>query len=896
MGPNPLQSLFDPRSIAVFGASERADSVGAKVFANLMTGSFVGSVIPVNPKYKTVAGQRCFPSIGAFEQKIDLAVIATPAASIAKIVRDCGEAGIRNAIILSAGFGEQGQDGHTREADLIDTARHAGVRFLGPNCVGLVRPWIGMNATFLKSETPKGRLALISQSGALCSAISDWAKPNHLGFSAVVSLGNSANIGFGDTLRYLAADRHTDAILLYAEGARDPRGFISALRHAARVKPVIVLKSGRHAQSAKAAHTHTGALIGSDTVFDAVLERTGAVRAETFGQLFAAAEILAPNRRSAGNRLGIITNGGGAGVLAADRAGDLGIALPQPSDATVAALDRLLPPYWSHGNPIDILGDAEPDAYGAAVKAALADKVMDGVLVMLTPQAMTDASSAAKALLKAAAGSKKPILACWMGETSVTEARNLLSSDGIPDFTTPERAVEAFSYLAQHHRNRKLALETPAPLSNHHPPDLDGVRMILNAALSEGRSMLSDVESKAVLRAFHIPVNTTVEAPTAAKALVAAETLGFPVALKIDSPQISHKSDLGGVRMNIRSAANLKIAFDEVTAAARAARPEATILGVTVEAMAHLDHARELVIGAVQDPVFGPTILFGAGGTMVEILRDSAVALPPLTTVLANRLIDRTRVSRLLDAYRDQPAVDRNAVIEVLLRISDLVCEMPEIRELDINPLFAGPGGVLAVDARIHVARPPASARPYDHMAIIPYPRRLVQTGFLADGTPLTIRPIRPEDAESEKTFVRGLSPEAKQFRFMGTMNELSPEMLVQFTQIDYGREMALIAVLGEGPEAQPARRRALCHQPRRPKLRIRHRRIGRGPGQGPGHPADGSAYGRGPPAQADHDGRHRAAAEHGHAATDARPRLFRHPHPGRPRRGRRRTLAVRKA
>ena len=803
MGPNALQPLFDPRSIAVFGASARADSVGAKVFANLLAGGFAGPVIPINPKHKTVAGQPCFATIADVKQPVDLAVIATPASSIPKIIRDCGEAGIRNAIILSAGFGEEGADGKQREAELVDTARHAGLRFLGPNCVGLVRPWIGMNATFLKSETPKGKLALISQSGALCSAISDWAKPNHLGFSAIVSLGNAANIGFGDVLRYLAEDRQTDAILLYVEGTRDARGFISALRHAARSKPVIVLKAGRHAQSSKAAHTHTGALIGTDTVFDAALERTGAVRADTFGQLFAAAEILAPNRRSGGNRLGIITNGGGAGVLAADRAGDLDIALPQPSDATLAALDRLLPPYWSHGNPIDILGDAEPEAYGAAVKSALADKTLDGVLVMLTPQAMTDATTAAQAVLEAAKGSKKPILACWMGETSVTEARELISSGGIPDFTTPERAVEAFSYLAQHHRNRTLALETPAPLPSHNPPDIDGARMILNAALAEGRAMLSDLESKAVLRAFHIPVNTTIEAPTAAKALIAAETLGFPVAVKIASPQISHKSDVGGVRMNIRSAANLKTAFDEVTAAARTAQPDATILGVTVEAMAQIDHARELVVGAVQDPVFGPSILFGAGGTMVEILRDSAVALPPLTTVLANRLIDHTRVSRLLGAYRDQPPVNREAVVNVLLRVSDLVCEMPEIKELDINPLFAGPDGVIAVDARIHVARPPAAAQPYDHMAIIPYPRHLVQRGFLADGTPLTIRPIRPEDAESEKTFVRELSPEARKFRFMGAMNELSPEMLVQFTQIDYGREMALIAELGEGADAR---------------------------------------------------------------------------------------------
>ncbi|MHA6325882.1 bifunctional acetate--CoA ligase family protein/GNAT family N-acetyltransferase [Roseivivax sp. CAU 1753] len=803
MGPNPLQPLFDPKSIAVFGASDRVGSVGGKVFSNLLAGGFEGPIHPINAKYDSVAGRPCFASLAEVGQQVDLAVIATPASTLPQIIRDCGAAGTRNAIILSAGFGEQGADGRAREAALVDAARAAGVRFLGPNCVGMVRPWVGMDATFLNSAPPKGRIALVSQSGALCSAISDWAGPNHLGFSALVSMGNSANIGFGDTLRYLAEDRHTDAILLYVEGVRDARGFISSARHAAATKPVIVLKAGRHAQSSKAAHTHTGALMGSDAMFDAALERTGAVRVDTFGQLFAAAEILAPNRRTAGNRLGIVTNGGGAGVLAADRVGDLGIALPQPGAATLAELDALLPPFWSHGNPVDILGDATPDAYRVAVKAMLAEPSTDGVLVMLTPQAVTNATEAAQAVLDAAQGSKKPILTCWMGESSVTEARHLLSAAGIPDFTTPERAVEAFSFLAQHRRNRTLALETPGPLSGARPPDIDGARTILATALSDGREMLSDIESKAVLTAFHIPVTATRAAATAAEAQAVADTLGYPVAVKIASPQISHKSDVNGVRMNIQSAEAVRAAFDAVTAAARAARPDATISGVTVEAMADLEHARELVVGAVKDPVFGPGILFGAGGTMVEILRDSATALPPLTTILANRLIDRTRVARLLDTFRDQPAVDRDAVVKVLMRLSDMVCELPEIAELDINPLFATPHGVIAVDARIRVAPRPASAQDYDHMAILPYPRHLVQRGTLANGDAVTIRPIRPEDAESEQTFIRELSPESRKFRFMGTMKELSAEMLVQFTQIDYAREMALIAELGEGADAR---------------------------------------------------------------------------------------------
>jgi len=802
MGPSPLEQLFNPKSIAVFGASDSGRNVGSKLFANLANGGFHGKIAPVNPKYKLVGGIKCVSTIDKVSFDIDLAVIATPAKSVPEILMQCGEVGIQNAIILSAGFGETGPDGERLTAEILDVARRNGIRFMGPNCVGLVRPWIGMNATFLNSETPKGRLAVVSQSGALCSAISDWAGPHHLGFSAIVSLGNSANIDFGDVVHFLSTDPNTDAILLYAEGIRDARTFISSLRAASALKPVIVLKAGRHSFSSEAAHTHTGALIGSDDVFDAALERAGAVRVETFGQLFAAAEILSTNQRSAGNRLGIITNGGGAGVLAADRAGDLHIDLPALSEQTIKSLNSKLFPYWSKSNPVDILGDAPPESFGAAVAAGLKDPSFDGILVMLTPQAMTDATGAAKAVINAIpARTKKPVLTCWMGQTSVSEARELLNKNGLPVFSTPEKAIEAFSYLTKHHLNQKLSLETPAPLFDFEPPDLDGAKMIIASALSEGRSMLSDIESKAILSAFHIPVNITLEAGSSAKALIAAETVGFPVAMKINSPDISHKSDVSGVKVNVMNAADVKVAYREIIESAKAARPDASISGVTVEPMAHVEDARELVIGASRDPVFGPSILFGAGGEMVEILRDSAVALPPLNAILADRLIKRTKVSRLLDAFRDRPAVDQNAVINVLLRVSDLVIELSEVTELDINPLFAGPNGVIAVDARLGISRPPARAGRYDHLAIAPYPRHLVQEGHLADGTPLTIRPIRPDDAESEKAFVRDLSQQAKRFRFMGTLNQLSPKMLARFTQIDYGREMALVAVTEENGE-----------------------------------------------------------------------------------------------
>jgi acetyltransferase len=796
-----LNSMFNPRAIAVFGASESDRSVGGRVFRNLIEGGFEGLLVPINPHHEELAGRHCYPSLKEVGEKIDLAVIATPASTVAEIIEDCAQEGVLNAIVLSAGFREIGQDGLEREAMLKEKARRLGVRIIGPNCVGVVRPWLGMNATFLNAPPPRGRLALVSQSGALCSAIADWAAPHHLGFSALVSLGNSMDIDFGEVVSFLANDPKTDAILLYVEGVRDARSFVSALRSAARIKPVIVLKSGHHNTSGKAANTHTGALIGSDAVFDAALERAGAVRAPTFGELFAAAEILAATTRADGRRLGIVTNGGGAGVLAADRAGDLHLDLPSPAPQTIERLDKVLSPFWSRSNPVDILGDASPEAYAEAVSACLEDPNFDGLLVMLTPQAMTAAESAAEALETSFAAARKrglhkPVLACWMGESSVAEARTRLSMAGIPDFTTPEKAVEAFSYLARHHLNQQMAREVPGPVSDLSTPDIEGARIIIEGVLHEGREMLSDVEAKAVLRAFRIPVNTTLTADSAGAALIAAETVGLPCVMKIHSPQISHKTEVGGVRTNLMTAADVHGAYNEMVTEAKQKRPDAEIKGVTVEAMVEAAEARELVVGVAHDPIFGPTILFGAGGTMVELLSDSAVSLPPLNEILAQRLVNRTRVARLLDAFRDKPAADKGAVIAVLLRVSELVCEFPEIQELDINPLFALPSGVIAVDARLRVKRRSPNLKGHEHMAIAPYPRDLIQTAQLSDGKRITIRPIRPEDAESEQGFVRSLSEEAKRMRFMQSVKELTPEMLARFTQIDYDRELALIAVV----------------------------------------------------------------------------------------------------
>ena len=804
MGPHYLSRLFNPRSIAVFGASEREHAVGTRVFHNLLEDHFQGKLYPVNPKHERIQGVPCYPNLAAVDQPIDLAIVATPADAVLDVVRQCGDREVGIALVLSAGFRETGAQGTRLEEELRETAAHYNLRLVGPNCLGLMRPRIGLNATFLDARCRTGRLALVSQSGAICTGILDWADPHHVGFSTVASLGNAADIDFGDVLDFLSMDPETDAILLYIEGIRNSRAFMSGLRAAARMKPVIVLKAGRHASGTKAAATHTGALIGSDDVFDAALGRAGAVRVNTVDDLFSAAEILASGARTRGNRLAIVTNGGGPGVLATDRASELGILMAEFSPSTLQAMDEALPKFWSRSNPVDILGDATPDRYAATVSASLKESGVDGVLVLLTPQSMTQPAAVAEAVVAAIReGPRKPVLTCWLGETGVAEGRRIFQEHQVPHFPSPEQAVEAFGYLARYKYSQELLLQTPAPLTDARAPDVDGARLIIESVLAEGRAMLSDAESKAVLRAFHIPTLTTIEASTASAALVAASTVGFPVAMKIVSPDITHKSDVGGVRLNIATAQDIRTTFKSLVEGVKRRRPQAEIKGVAVEHMHRSRSARELMVGVVRDPVFGPVIRFGSGGTSVEIMGDGAVALPPLNRLLVQRMIRRTRVSKLLDAFRNLPAVNGEALENVLLRVSEMVCELPHIQELDINPLMASESGVVTVDARVLVKRPASVPEPYAHMAIHPYPSELVTRTHLPDGTAITLRPIRPEDAKIEQAFVRQLSAEARYFRFMQTINELTPEMLVRFTQLDYDREMALIAVTEGGTEPE---------------------------------------------------------------------------------------------
>ncbi|HEY9198438.1 MAG TPA: bifunctional acetate--CoA ligase family protein/GNAT family N-acetyltransferase [Gammaproteobacteria bacterium] len=796
MGAHYLDRLFHPRSIAVFGASERANSVGARVFANLLAGGFAGGVYPINPKHTAIAGHTCYPDLAHVGAPVDLAVIATPARTVPALLQNCGELGVRAAIVLSAGF--EGAEGETLRSQLLEAARPFGMRVLGPNCLGLIRPRLGMNATFSQGSAQPGNLALVSQSGALCTAILDWAAARAMGFSAVVSLGDALDVDFGDLLDYLALDTETRSILLYVEGMNHARPFMSGLRAAARVKPVIVVKAGRHAAGSRAAQSHTGALVAADDVFDAALRRAGVVRAHSIVQLFAAAQLLASHHRMRGDRLVIVTNGGGPAVMAVDRATDLGLQLAELAPATLQALDKLLPPQWPRANPVDILGDAGAERYRESVRLCLADPGVDGLLVMLTPQAMTDPLACAVAVAEAAAGQDKPVLACWMGEALMETSRELFSSKRIPNFVLPEAAIEAFAYLASYQHNQQLLLQVPAPLVAHSAPDTAGARLIIEGALAERRRELSGNEAKAVLHAFGIPTNLAVTARSPGEALVVAESIGFPVAMKIDSPDISHKSDVNGVRLHINGAEAMRRTYQELIASVEHQRPGIRINGVTIEAMYHKPHGRELLIGVLRDPAFGPVITFGAGGTAVEVLRDRAVALPPLNSFVARDLIRQTRVFSLLQAFRNLPAADLNALEQVLLRVSELVCELPEITEMDINPLIVDEHGALAVDARIAIGYHAPGPNRYAHMAIHPYPVHLITRIQLPDGTDLTIRPIRPEDAQIEQAFVRGLSAQTKYFRFMQSLQELSREELIRLTQIDYHRELALIATVHE--------------------------------------------------------------------------------------------------
>jgi acetyltransferase len=795
MSKHYLTSLFAPKSVAVYGASDRVDSVGQIVFQNMLESGFNGALYPINSHSPEVQGRKTYGSIAEIEEIVEMVVIATPPQTVPDIIEACGLHGVKAAVIITAGFGEIGAEGKELEHRVLENARRYGIRLIGPNCLGVMRPSIGLNATFNKGGANTGNLALVSQSGALCTAILDWAQINDVGFSSVVSMGSSADVDFGETLDYLVSDPQTQNILLYIEGIHESRRFMSSLRAAARVKPVILIKVGRHEAGSKAAMSHTASLVGSDDAFDAAVRRAGVVRVQTVTQLFSAAKALSCGFHPSGNRLAIVTNGGGPGVMATDRASDLGLVMAELSEATIARLNEVLPPNWSHGNPVDIIGDAQVERYQHAVAACMEDPNVDGVLTILTPQAMTKPLEAANAVIELANHYKKPLLSCWMGESQVAESRRAFAHAKKPNFRTPEPAVEVFSYLSDYYQNQKLLVQMPEPLSDHKAPDVEGARMVIEGALLDKRKVLSEMESKALLSAFHIPVAQTMVARSPNEALLIAQQLGFPVVMKVNSRDITHKSDAGGVMLSLSNAQAVRAAYHDITENVKRNRPGAHMDGISIQPMIVKPNGRELMVGVTNDPVFGPVITFGAGGTTVEVMGDAQVSLPPLNVFLVRDLIGRTHVSKLLGAFRHMPPADMEALEAILLRVSEMVCELPMLMEMDINPLIVDEHGALAADARVMVQFRQPSADRYSHMAIYPYPTHLVNRWQLADGTDITIRPIRPEDAGLVQAFVRNLSEQSRFFRFMNSVQELSQSMLIRFTQIDYSREMALIAV-----------------------------------------------------------------------------------------------------
>jgi acetyltransferase len=745
-----LEKLFDPRSVALVGASPREGALGRTVLTNLREAGFLGPILLVNPKYREIDGVPCVARIEDLPQTPDLIVVVTPPATVPGIVRSAGLKGVAAAVIVTAGLGHG--EGSLAEAVRLE-ARRYGLRLVGPNCLGVMAPPARLNASFAARNAEPGDLALVSQSGAVEAGLLEWAARRRVGFSGLVSLGDMADVDFGDCLDWFSADRGTRAILLYIEAITDARKFMSAARAAARAKPVVVIKSGRHAQGARAAATHTGALAGSDDVYGAAFRRAGLLRVFDLDELFAAAETLGRQKPFPGKRLAILTNGGGVGVLAVDRLIDLGGTLAALSPDTVARLDRALPPTWSKANPVDIVGDADAARYGAALEALLADPENDAVLVLNVPTALASASQAAQAVAETVRRDRqkgfqrKPVFAVWLGEDEVSKAA--FEDLGLPHYATEAEAVRGFMHLVHYREAQDLLMETPDSLPKDFSPDADAARAIVANALREGRQWLDPLEANRLLKAYDIPVAPVTLAETADEAAAAARPIlaeGGTVALKILSPDIVHKSDIGGVRLDLTSEDAVRKAALDIFERAERLKPSARVVGVTVQPMVRRPKARELIAGLADDPTFGPVVVFGRGGTAVEVIDDKALALPPLDLKLAEMLIGRTQVSRILKSYRDVPAADEHAIRLVLVKLSQLAADLPEIRELDVNPFLADQNGVIAVDARVRVAAERSVQRACGHsrFAVRPYPKEW-EFGFaIRNGRRIFVRPVRP--------------------------------------------------------------------------------------------------------------------------------------------------------
>ncbi|EIF33969.1 acyl-CoA synthetase (NDP forming) [Burkholderia sp. Ch1-1] len=789
MDKHYLTPLFSPNSIVVFvGKADEPDSqthYGRAVSALIRESGFAGPVTFLDVGMTGTLGELA-------HSRADLAVIALPDDELPSALEVAGRIQCQAALIISTGVDQA----HAK--DLHAIARKHGIQLLGPNCLGYQRPRLNINVGVVGPLAQQGPLALVSQSGALTSSILDWADKNAVGFSTVVSLGPNTAVDLAQTLDFLATDPATHSIVIYMEGITNARRFLSALRAAAITKPVVVLKAGRKAAASQAALTHSGNIIGSDEVFDAALRRAGAVRVRSFAQLFSAAKCLASRYRPVGSRLAIVTNGGGPGVLAVDWLTELGLVLARLSPDTSAALAPQLPRLATIANLLDLSEEAGPQHYRAAAAACAADSEVDGILVIYSPKLGVDPTAVAQELVLASANIGKPLLTCWMGDQKVAEAREIINGAGIATFRSPEAAVDAFSNIASFYQNQQLLQQTPPPLSQLAKPDLAGAHILIESVLAERRKVLTEMESKALLAAFHIPITQTILAHNANEAMLIASQIGYPVALKIDSPDIAHKSDVQGVVLNVLNATSVRDIYNDMIATVRRLRPDARINGVTIQKMSGKKHGRELYIGVVTDQPFGPVITFGAGGTMIELINDRAVELPPLNQFLSQRLIQRVRSAETLGEWRGAPAVRSEAIEHVLLRVSEMVCALPQLREMDINPLIVDEAGALAVDARVVIDNAQPLLHSYDHLSILPYPSSYTQEWPMRGGGQYTLRPIQPDDAEMLQAFVRKLSDRSRYYRFVSSLRELSVPMLARYTLIDYDREMALVAVCKE--------------------------------------------------------------------------------------------------
>lgn len=801
MDKHYLTPLFAPESVVVF-AGRADDPASLTSRAKVLHEALCAQQYTGKMQFLDIHTSGTLADLS--QTGADLAIIALPPQDVAAALEIAGRIACKSALVMSSGISAD----HAEELKKI--AKREGVFLLGPNCLGLQRPLLQLNASAAGPLAKPGSLALVSQSGALTASVLDWASKNGVGFSSVVSLGPNTSVDIAQVLDFLANDRQTHSIVVYMEGISNARRFMSALRSAANAKPVVVLKAGRKPAGNEAAQTHSGTIVGSDDVFDAALRRAGAVRVRSFVELFSAAKCLASRYRPVGKRLAIITNGGGPGVLAADWVNELSLQLGKLSAESIKTLKPQLPPLASLSDLIDLSEEATPAHYKLAIETAGRDRDIDGVLAIYSPKSGVDATEVAQALAEVKRAMGKPLLSCWMGDASVGVARDMLSDSSIPTFRTPEAAVGAFGNIASFYQNQQLLQQTPPPLSTLAKPDIEGARLIIENVLAERRKVLTEMESKTLLSAFHIPVTQTILARSANEAMMIATQLGFPVALKIDSPDISHKSDVEGVALNILNATSVRDIFTQMMQTVARLKPQARINGVTVQTMARAKRGREVCVGLVTDEPFGPVIGFGAGGTMIELINDRAMELPPLNQFLARRLIERSRVAETLGEWRGASAVNMDALEQVLLRVSEMVCELPQLREMDINPLIVDASGAVAVDARIVIDHAPQALsgrnNNYNHLSILPYPARYEQLWPLRGGGEYIVRPIHPDDASMLQEMMQHLSPESRYFRFVSSIVELPPAMLARFTLIDYDREMALVAVFKErhtGPDGE---------------------------------------------------------------------------------------------